>query len=156
MEEYDGKIIPEVYFMDDTTSIAVSDSSFIIYEGTDVPKKKKEIELNQEIKSVFHTDKYIGFTLLNKKKSGYEARLYNKSGKEVMDKAFTGEYSNIKMVEDEIIMFSGSKCCIITKNGVQRFKGDLKTEALEVIPAFGINRYLVMSANELRVVYLAK
>ena len=74
MEEYDGKIIPEVYFMDDTTSIAVSDSSFIIYEGTDVPKKKKEIELNQEIKSVFHTDKYIGFTLLNKKKSGYEER----------------------------------------------------------------------------------
>ncbi|MBU3877918.1 hypothetical protein HGO97_019120 [Faecalicatena sp. AGMB00832] len=156
MEEYDGKIIPEIYFMDDSTSVAVSDSSFIIYEGTDAPKKQKEVELNQEIKSVFHTDEYIGFTLLNKKKSGYEARLYNKSGKQIMDKAFSGEYSNIKMIKDEIIMFSGSKCCIITKNGVQRFKGDLKAEALEVIPTFGVNRYLVMSANELRVVYLTK
>lgn len=156
MEEYDGKIIPEVYFMDDATSVAVSDSSFIVYEGKDAPQKKTEVKLNQEIKSVFHTDKYIGFVLLNKGKSGYEARLYNKSGKQIMNKAFTGEYSNIKMVKDEIIMFAGSKCCIITKNGVQRFKGDLKAEALEVIPTRGVNRYLVMSANELRVVYLTK
>ena len=156
MEEYDGSIIPEVYFMDDTTSVAVSDSSFIIYEGKEIPQKKKEVEINQEIKSVFHTDKYIGFVLLNKDKSGYEARLYNKSGKQVMNKAFAGEYSSVRMHEDEIIMFEGTKCCIITKNGIMRFKGDLQTNALEVIPARGINRYLVMSADELRVVYLVK
>lgn len=156
MEEYDGKIIPEMYFMDDNTSVAVSDNSFIIYEGKDVPRKIKEVELNQEIKSVFHTDKYIGFILLNKGKSGYEARLYNKSGKQIMNKEFNGEYNNIKMVNDQIIMFAGSKCCIITKNGIQRFKGDLGVDALEVIPTWGINRYLVMSANELNVVYLVK
>lgn len=142
--------------MDDTTSVAVSDSSFIIYEGKEIPQKKKEVEINQEIKSVFHTDKYIGFVLLNKDKSGYEARLYNKSGKQVMNKAFAGEYSSVRMHEDEIIMFEGTKCCIITKNGIMRFKGDLQTNALEVIPARGINRYLVMSADELRVVYLVK
>ncbi|MBA4701439.1 MAG: hypothetical protein H2212_18660 [Ruminococcus sp.] len=156
MEEYNGTIIPEVYFMDDSTSVAVSDSSFIIYKGKDVPQKKKEVEINQEIKSVFHTDKYIGFVLLNKDKSGYEARLYDKSGRQVMNKAFTGEYNNVKMKGDEIIMFDGSRCCIITRNGIQRFSGDLKTDALEVIPSWGINRYLVMNANELRVIYLAK
>lgn len=156
MEEYNESIIPEVYFMDDSTSVAVSDSSFIIYKGKDVPQKKKEVEINQEIKSVFHTDKYIGFVLLNKDKSGYEARLYDKSGRQVMNKAFTGEYNNVKMKGDEIIMFDGSRCCIITSNGIQRFSGDLKTDALEVIPSWGINRYLVMNANELRVIYLAK
>lgn len=155
-EEYDGRIIPEVYFMDENTAIAVSDSSFIIYEGKDNPQKKKEIEINQNIKSVFHTDKYIGFILLNKDKSGYEARLYSQSGKQVMNKAFSGEYANVKMSDDEIIMFDGSKCCMITKNGILRFKGDLKVDALEVIPTKGINRYLVMSANELKVVYLTK
>jgi len=136
--------------------VAVSDSSFIIYKGKDVPQKKKEVEINQEIKSVFHTDKYIGFVLLNKDKSGYEARLYDKSGRQVMNKAFTGEYNNVKMKGDEIIMFDGSRCCIITRNGIRRFSGDLKTDALEVIPSWGINRYLVMNANELRVIYLAK
>ncbi len=156
MEEYDGTIIPELFFMDDSTSVAVGDSSFVIYSGQEKPRKMKEVKIDQEIKSVFHTEKYIGFVLLNKDKSGYEARLYDKSGKQVMNKDFSGEYSNIKMIGDEIIMFDGSRCCIITKNGIQRFSGDLKTNALEVIPTWGINRYLVMSANELRVVYLAK
>ena len=53
-------------------------------------------------------------------------------------------------------MFEGTKCCIITQNGIMRFKGDLQTNAVEVIPARGINRYLVMSADELRIVYLVK
>jgi hypothetical protein len=156
IEEYDGMIIPELFFMDENTSVVVGDSAFIIYSGKEKPRKLKEIDIDQEIKSVFHTEKYIGFVLLNKEKSGYEARLYDKSGKQIMNKDFSGEYSNIKMIGDEIIMFDGSRCCIITKNGIQRFSGDLKTNALEVIPTWGINRYLVMSANELRVVYLAK
>jgi hypothetical protein len=156
MKEYDGVIIPEVYFMDDSTSVAVSDSSFTIYKGKDTPRKEKTVKIDQEIQSTFHTDKYIGFTLLNKDKSGYEARLYDKSGRKVMNKAFKGEYSNIKMAGGEIIMFDGTRCCIITKNGIQRFSGDLKTNALEIIPSWGINRYLVINANELRVIYLAK
>lgn len=73
-----------------------------------------------------------------------------------MNRAFTGEYSKVQMTGDEIIMYEGSKCCIITKTGIPRFKGDLKVDALAVIPAVGINRYYVMSANELRVIYLTK
>lgn len=156
MEEYVGAIIPEVFFMGGNTSVAVSDNSFIIYEGKDTPQKKAEVSINQEIKSVFHTDQYIGFILLNKNKSGYEVRLYNKAGRQIMDKSLSGEYSNVKMVKDQIIMYEGSKACIITKNGVTRFRGDLGVNALEIIPTWGINRYLVMSANELRVVDLTK
>lgn len=156
IEQYAGAIIPEVFFMDDATSVAVGDSSFIIYQGKDKPRKTKEIKIDQEIKSVFHTDQYIGFILLNQNKSGYEVRLYNKTGRELMDKALAGEYSNVKMIDEQIIMYEGSKCCIITKNGVTRFKGDLGVNALEVMPTWGINRYLVMSANELNVVYLTK
>lgn len=156
MEEYEDSVMPEIFFMDAATPVVVGDHSFVIYEGKDAPSKKKEVQIGQEIKSVFHTEKYIGFVLLNEEKSGYEVRLYNKTGKQIMNRAFTGEYSNVQMFGDEIMMFEGSKCCIITKTGIPRFKGDLKTEALAVIPVFGVNKYLVMSANELRVIYLAK
>lgn len=155
-EEYDGEIIPEVYYMDDDIAVAVGDSGFYIYGGGTAPKQTEEVKLNQQIQSSFHTEKYIGFVLLNKNKSGYEVRLYGKSGKQVMNKEFTGEYSNVKMVGDEIIMYAGSKGCIITKNEILRFKGDWEAEALEVIPTAGVNRYLVMSADKLRVVYLTK
>ena len=156
VEEYEDAIIPELYFMGDSVLVAVSDHSFIIYEGSETPVKKKEVEISQEIKSVFHSDKYIGFIMLNKDKSGYEAKLYNKNGTLVMSRNFTGEYSNVQMYGDEIIMYSNSHCCVITDTGILRFSGDLKADALLVLPAVGINKYLVMSANELRTVYLVK
>ncbi len=155
-EEYEDLVIPEIYFMNESVSVAVGDHSFAVYEGGQVPVKKREIQIGQEIRSSFHTEKYIGFVLLNQEKSGYEVRLYNKAGKQVMNRAFAGEYSNVQMVGNEIIMYEGSACCIITKTGVPRFKGDLKIDAQMMIPAAGFNKYLVMSTNELRAVYLAK
>ena len=70
--------------MDKSNLVVVSDHSFIIYSGKDVPKKKKEVTLKQEIQSTFHTSKYIGFILLKEDKTGYEVCLYNKAGKQVM------------------------------------------------------------------------
>lgn len=155
-EEYEDSVIPEIYFMNASVSVVVGDHSFSVYEGGQVPVKKREIQIGQEIRSSFHTEKYIGFVLLNQEKSGYEVRLYNQAGKQVMNRAFGGEYSHVQMIGDEIIMYEGSACCIITKTGVPRFKGDLKTDALLMVPAAGFNKYLVMSTNELRAVYLAK
>lgn len=155
MDEYEDSIMPEIYFMNDSTAVAVGDHSFVLYEGGQVPVKKQEVQIGQEIKNSFHTDKYIGFVLLNTDKSGYEVRLYNRKGKLILNREVVGEYSNVQMVGDEIIMYEGSACCIITKTGILRFKGDLKTEALLVLPAAGLNKYIVMSTNELRVIYMA-
>lgn len=155
-EEYADSVVADIFFMGGERSVAVGDHSFVLYEGSDVPKKLKEVEINQEIKSVFHTDKYIGFVLLNNEKSGYEVRLYDRSGKQTMNRAISGEYSNVSMEDDEIILFEGSGCCILTDTGILKFQGDLKTEALEITRARGLNRYYVMSANGLRVIYLTK
>ena len=73
-----------------------------------------------------------------------------------MNRGFTGEYSNVKMDGDEIILYEGSKCCIITDTGILKFQGDLKVDVLEITRAWGLNRYYVMSANGLRVIYLTK
>lgn len=156
VEEYEDAYIPELYYMGDSTLVAVSDRSFILYEGKEKPVKKKEVAIDQRIKSVFHTDKYIGFILLNESKSGYEARLYNKKGEQIMDRSFEGEYANVQMMDNEIIMYTGSHCCILTKTGLVKFEGDLKADALLVLETKGLNRYLVMSANELRTVHLMK
>ncbi len=154
-EEYGGVIMPEVYFMNESDMVVVSDQSFVIYSGKDIPKKEKEIELKQEIKSTFHTSKYIGFILLKEDKTGYEVCLYNKSGKQVMHKDIKGEYSNVSMVGNEIIMYEGSRYCVLTNTGVERINKDLGMNILAVIPANGINKYWVMGTNELRVIYLA-
>ncbi len=155
-DEYEDSVMAEIFFIGDDRSVAVGDDSFVIYKGSEAPVKETEVTLNQEIKSVFHSDRYIGFILLNKEKSGYEMRLYNRSGKLVISREITGDYSNVRIDGDEVIMFDGSSCCIITATGIRKFQGDLKVDALEMFRAPGLNRYYVMSVNELRVIYLTK
>ena len=140
--------------MDASTSVAVGDKSFVIYEGTQSVKKKKEVNLNQEIRSEFHSDKYIGFVLTNQDKSGYEVQLYDKTGKQMINRKITGEYSHAKLAGDEMILFDGTKGCVISDTGIQRFKGDWGMDVQDVVPTEGIHRYLLAGADELRVVYL--
>ena len=146
----------KLFFMGNDRSVAVGDNGFEIYTGKDTPKQIKEVKVNQEIKSVFHSDSYFGFVLLNQEKSGYELRMYNQSGDTVFSKEIQGDYSHVKMDGDNIILYDGSKCCIYTTTGILKFKGDLGADAQEIFDAFGLNRYYVMSDNELRIVYLTK
>ena len=123
-EDFEQTVVPDVFYMDASTSVAVGDKSFVIYEGTKSVKKKTEV------------------------------KLYDKTGKQIINREITGEYSHVKIAGDEIIMFDGTKGCIISDTGIQRFKGDWGIEAQEVIPAAGIHRYLIAGEDELRLVYL--
>ena len=155
-DQYENMVMADVFFMGNDRSVVVGDTAIEIYSGADTPKRLKEIKVSQEIKSVFHTEKYFGLVMLNQDKSAYELRVYNRSGDAVFSKEFTGEYSNVKMNDKEIIMFEGNRCCIFTMTGILKFQGNLNIDAMEMFQASGINRYYVMSANELRVVYLTK
>ena len=153
---YQGTVMADIFYMGSSRSVVVGDNSFVVYSYGEVPEKQQEVTLDQEIKSVFHSDRYIVLILLNQEKSGYEVRLYDRSGNLMLSRAITGDYSNVRIDGDEIIMFDGSRCCIVTATGVVKFQGDLGIDALEMFRAPGINRYYVMTVNELRVIYLTK
>lgn len=155
-EEYDDTVLGEIFFMGGDRSVAVGDHGFQIIRGTDEPQQEKNVELDQEIQSVFHSDQYIGFVLLNDQKSGYELRLYNRIGEQMISRDLPGKYSNAKIDGEEVILYDGDQCCILTATGIIKYEGELSGEAQEIFPAFGINRYYVMSVDELRMVYLTK
>lgn len=154
--EYMDTLISDIFFMDADTSVAVGDNSFIIYRGNSVPEKEKEVSLDQEIQSVSCSEDYLGLVLLNREKSGYELRLYNRLGEQVISRKLPGKYSNMKIDGDEVILFDGSQCCIVTATGLIKFEGDIRIEAQEIFRAWGLNRYYVMNADELRIIYLTK
>ncbi|SHK03201.1 DUF5711 family protein [Hespellia stercorisuis] len=156
LDEYNGVVMADLFFMDADTSVAVGDDSFVIYRGKQTPEASDTIKLKKEVVSAFHSDKYIGFILRNADTAGYELCAYNKNGRRVMSVDFTGEYAHIKISGRQVIMYEGSKACIYTIGGIRRFKGDLGADASELIPVFGINKYLVINANEVKVIRLAK
>ena len=155
-EDYDSTLFADIFFMGDDRSVAVGDDSFIIYSGTQSPQVERKVEINQEIQSVFHSDRYIGFILLNQEKSGYEVRLYNRLGDQVTSREISGLYEKVKIDGDEVIMTDGSRCCIVTVNGIIKYEGDIDFTVSEIFRAPGINRYYVINVDELRIIYLTK
>lgn len=152
---YKNTIVPTSFFIDEKKSVLVGDQSFMIYKETDKPKLSKTVKLDKQIKSFFHDDKYLGFIL--KEESGeYELRLYDMEGNQKLSKTFTGEYGNVKIADGNVIMYDGTSCLIYSKLGVKQFEGTTEYEIKEVIPVFGINKYLVMNADGLAEVRLVK
>lgn len=155
-DEYEGTVAPVVFFSGNDTAVMIRDAGFTVYEGKQVPEATVKITLDKEIKSTFHSAECVGFVLRNTGKRGYELRVYNLKGKQVMSADFQGDYGSVKLAGDEIIMLEGTRGCIYTLHGTVRFKGDLEMDTAEMIPVNGRHRYLLLSSGLMRKVRLVK
>lgn len=155
-QEYEGTVMADGFFMSQNISACVGDNLLTIYKGKDTPKEAASVKIDKEIKSVFHSKKYIGMVLKNEGKGGYELRLYNTSGKQVLSKEFSGDYTNAKICGSQIIMYDGKQCSIFLRSGIQKFEGEMDKQILEIFPVAGVNKYIVMNANGMEHVRLVK
>lgn len=155
-QEYKDMLMTAGFFLNRSTSAAVGDNCLVFYRGEEAPKEAQRINLEKEIKSVFHNERYVGLVLRNEGKEGYELRLYNTGGKMVMSKDFQGEYSNVKLCGGQVIMYDGKKCSIFMRSGIQKFAGEMSNNIMEIYPIAGVNKYIVMSANGMEKIRLVK
>lgn len=153
---YKNVVIPTAFFVDEKTSVLVADSAFMIYKGAETPKLSRTIELDKEIKSFFYDKKYLGFVLKNSGEEGNELRLYNMAGTMKLSEMFTGEFSNIKVSQENVIMYEEKSCMIFSTWGVKKFEGEMGKNIMEILPLSGINKYLVMNADGIEEVRLVK
>jgi len=154
--EYENTLIPTVAFLDDDSSLLVTDHSFIIYGGLEEPKEVAVVELDKEIKSVAYNEKYIAFVLRSTEKTGYELCLYYVNGSEVMRQHFEGEYTNIKIAEDQILLYSGNLCAIFNNKGICKYQGIMESNIMDIFPVSGLNRYFMMSTSGFSEIRLVK
>lgn len=155
-KEYKGSVIGTGFFMNDTVSAAVGDGGLTIFKGKEEPKEVKTISVSGEIQNVFHSSKYIGIILKSPGNGKYEVCLYNSSGRRVLSRSLNGEYKTAKISGGQVILYDGKKCSIFTRLGTRRFEGEFGNNILEIFPAMGINKYIVMDANGMEDIRLIK
>ena len=73
-----------------------------------------------------------------------------------MSEDFSGDYGNIKLSGNQVIMYSGRKCSIFLSGGVKKFEGEMDNDILEIRPISGVNKYVVMNANGMEDIRLVK
>ena len=155
-DRYEEMAAAEVFFMNRKESAVVCDDRILFYRGESTPKLAETVLLNKKIKSVFHDQKYVGLILKNEGKAGYELCLFNTSGKKLLSEEFVGDYSNVKINQGQVIMYDGKKCRVFSKNGLEKFDGEMSETIYEMFPVVGVNKYIVMSPNGMNVVRFVK
>lgn len=123
--DYENLVIPQIEFMTNDRLVAFGDSKVIIFEGTQKPEPNKEIAVENEIKSVFCNEKYIGLISNNEEKTVEETRhmeIYDIKGKRILRKDFSMNYESVGFLNsNEICIRNADECIIYNTYGVEKF-----------------------------------
>ncbi len=142
---YGDVVIPKIEFLTNDIAVAFGDTKLIIYEGSQKPVVKKEMEIGQEIRSIFYNHHYIGlvFEKENSQQS-YAAEIYDFNGKKIRTFEFTMEYDAIEFLEnDEVCIRNNLECTIYTLRGTQRFHYNFEKNIYKIIHGIG-RRYIFL------------
>ena len=154
--EYLDTIVPVVSFLEKKLSILISNNSISLIEGLEEPTEVASIMLDKEIKRVAYNEDHIALVLKNSGQTDYELRLYSTDGKQEFSTQFEGEYTNVEIVDNQIIMFDGSKCTIYNQAGTCKYEGELEMSIKKLFPVSGFNKYMVISTNGFQEIQLVK
>jgi len=147
--DYAGTVIPYVEFMNSKTSFAIGDDKFEIFSGSQKPENVFELSLEDEVKSVFHNEDYIGLVYTEgTSEAAYRLDVYNTSGTLCLSKQFDLEYSDIIFNKDMVIIYNSNDCVIYNMQGVEKYEGTFKNSVLTMIPTGSITKYLLVSGSK--------
>lgn len=148
-------LIPEVHFLDSGTSVMISESKLEIFVGETEPQLAYEAAIDKEIESVFYGEDEIGF-ILKDTEGNQELRVYNNTGEIIVSQEFTGDYENVSIVNNQIILYDDYECLIYTMQGVVKFSGQMEMEISGIFPVFGINKYVIIGDEGMTEIRLAR
>ena len=154
IDVFEDTVVADIVSMGEDTFAVITDGAFIIYEGDVSPSITAEVNFEREVRSVFNGERHLGYIVPKLEGPGYELRLFDLTGQEVVSLDFVGEYSSTRMIGNDIIMFDGMDIFIISRWGVVRFQGSIDANPMLIKPAFGINRYHVMTASDMLTISL--
>lgn len=155
-KEMPGTVIPVTAFLNQETSLVVTDGSLLLYKGLKKPREVAKISLKQEIQSVAYSDRLIAVITKNNSGTPYKLHIYNLEGKKLASQDIDKEYIYLKTVGDQVIMYSGQLCSIYMKNGVCRYEGKLEENILEIFPLNSLNKYMVINTSGFHEMQLVK
>lgn len=152
---YSGILVPQVAYLNETTSVAFRDDGFVLYEGKQIPKESSTVTVENEIISTFYSSKYVGMVFRSDETDKqYTLQLYSAAGKLVFERAFNIEYNEIKISGDAVLMNNDSQLCVISLKGVEKFNGTLDEGSIFSIFKTDANRYQLVGESGIKTIKL--
>lgn len=143
---YSDTFVPYVQFMDNETAFAVGDDRLVIYSGGYKPEIKGVALYDEEVKSVFYSEKYVGVVFASDDSAHlYKFEVYNTAAERVGIYYFDMDYTDIFFGKDNFVVYNESKCQIMTLGGVEKFNGNFSKTVRLMLPVGDTYRYLLIT-----------
>lgn len=152
---YTDMLIPQVQFMNDSTAFAVGDSRLIIYSGSHVPVEAAGFICDEEIQSVFYSEKYIGLVFRSEDSEGlYRMDVYDTSASKVGSYYIDIDYTDIFFGQDNFVAYNESECMIMTLDGIEKFNGEFSKTVRLMLPSGNAYKYLLVTESSIDTIQL--
>lgn len=149
---YEDTVIPKITYLDNGSLVAFGDNKVLLFDSSNEPKCKKEIEATEEISSVFYDSDNFGTVIKDEGKN--KIRIYDEKGKKIGDISTAFEYTYIDMQKDLLILYNSNKWEIYTKNGYMKAKATYDHEIHRMM-YIGNTKYLIVGNNKIEEIKLA-
>ena len=144
---YTDMLVPYVQFMNNETAFAVGDGRLMIYSGGYKPENKGEFLYDEEVKSVFYSDRYIGLVFASDDSEHmYRLNVYNAAAARVGVYYFDMDYTDIFFGNENFVIYNESECQIMTLDGIEKYNGSF-TKTVELMLPLG-NSYQYMLVTD--------
>ena len=152
--KYEGVVIPQIQYLEKGRAVAFKDNGFTLYQGSQIPKEGKTVEVEKEIVSTFFDDDMIGLVFKNDSKDKqYTMEVYSTDGNLKFKQNFNIPYTTIKLSGGNILMYNSSQICVMNSRGVQKYMGSVDGTIKDFFK-IGWNRYLLVLDSGVDVIKL--
>lgn len=147
---YTDTLVPQVQFMNDNTAFAVGDNRLAIYSGSYAPVEIANFMLNEEIQSVFYSDRYIGLVFQSEDSERlYRMDVYDSDAAMVGSFYFDIEYTDIFFGQNNFVAYNETECVIITMDGNEKFNGEFDRPVRLMLPIGNSYKFLLVTDNSI-------
>lgn len=154
--KFDDQIFSKVEFVNNDTVVAFGTKSIQIYSMKEKPSLRDSIKFNEEIKSIFYSEDYIG--VIQKEAESqthlYKLRLFNLRGREEFSEWIDFDYDYMFADKKEIIVSGGMNCMILRRDGSIKYCGKLDGRIQSIVPIGRRLEYVVGYENKTQTIRL--
>ncbi len=148
--QYKSTIVPKVEFLTNDIAVAFGDDMFTIYSIKQKPSIIAEYELDKEIKSIFYSEEYIGFTFQPENLDDpYDITIYDIDGDIIYEGTLDLEYKNIKLDNSNLLIYSDDTFIVQTVKGKIKFSKKLDENINEILGINGGYKYILVSSESI-------
>lgn len=140
---FEGLLVPSIDYISNSRMIGMGTGKLLVFDGKQKPELMKELEIEEEILSFFHNDKYIGIVYDNVEvENSWHIKVMDLRGKTIMENDTSIPYDSIEFLSNnEICVRNMTQCEIFTLHSIKKFSYEFDKELYKVFSTGGVKNY---------------